>query len=175
LGRGLGPAARDSQWLAAADIVRLPYDDKLGVHAQSEDFTNHGEWSFEQTPPERYPLLLHYPYFQLYRKQVIKQADLVLAMHLCGDAFTFEDKARNFAYYEARTVRDSSLSAASQAIIAAELGHLDPAYDYWAKTAFTDDAATPVPTSTFERAPQRRLRRRHRAPSERRPRDSPDR
>ncbi|MFL6133905.1 MAG: glycoside hydrolase family 65 protein [Nocardioidaceae bacterium] len=125
-------------WLAAADIVRLPYDDKLGVHAQSEDFTNHGEWSFEQTPPEKYPLLLHYPYFQLYRKQVIKQADLVLAMHLCGDAFTFEDKARNFAYYEARTVRDSSLSAASQAIIAAELGHLDLAYDYWAETAFTD-------------------------------------
>ena len=118
--------------------MRLPYDDELGVHAQSEDFTQHGEWDFEGTPPEHYPLLLHYPYFQLYRKQVIKQADLVLAMHLRGDAFTAEQKARNFAYYEARTVRDSSLSAAPQAVIAAEVGHLDLAYDYWAETAFTD-------------------------------------
>ncbi len=125
-------------WCAAADAVRVPYDEQLGVHAQSEDFTQHGEWDFEGTPPEHYPLLLHYPYFQLYRKQVIKQADLVLAMHLRGDAFTPEQKARNFAYYEARTTRDSSLSAATQAILAAEIGHLDLAYDYWAETAFTD-------------------------------------
>src|SRR5690606_14705614 len=90
------------------------------------------------TPAEDYPLLLHYPYFQLYRKQVTKQADLVLAMHLRGDAFTPEEKARNFAYYEARTVRDSSLSAATQAVLAAEVGHLRLAYDYWIETAFTD-------------------------------------
>ncbi|PVG84798.1 family 65 glycosyl hydrolase [Nocardioides gansuensis] len=126
------------RWQAAADVVRLPYDDKLGVHPQSEGFTDHGEWDFEATPPEDYPLLLHHPYFQLYRKQVVKQADLVLAMHLRGDAFTPQEKARNFAYYEARTVRDSSLSAAPQAIIAAEVGHLDLAYDYWTEAAFTD-------------------------------------
>jgi alpha,alpha-trehalose phosphorylase len=125
-------------WRAAADSVRIPYDEELGVHPQSEDFTQHGEWDFDATPPEHYPLLLHYPYFQLYRKQVIKQADVVLAMHLRGDAFTPEQKARNFAYYEARTVRDSSLSAAPQAIIAAEVGHLDLAYDYWGEVAFTD-------------------------------------
>ena len=69
---------------------------------------------------------------------MIKQADLVLAQHLRGDAFTDEEKVRNFAYYEARTTRDSSLSAATQAIVAAEVGHLDLAYDYWAETAFTD-------------------------------------
>jgi alpha,alpha-trehalose phosphorylase len=139
-------------WEAAADAVRVPYDEALGVHPQSEDFTEHGEWDFAATPPEHYPLLLHHPYFQLYRKQVVKQADLVLAMHLRGDAFTPEQKARNFAYYEARNVRDSSLSAATQAIIAAEVGHLDLAYDYWAETAFTDlhnrhdtvDAGAPV-------------------------------
>ena len=125
-------------WRAAADAVRIPYDDELGVHPQSEDFTQHGEWDWDATPPDHYPLLLHYPYFQLYRKQVIKQADVVLAMHVRGDAFTPEQKARNFAYYEARTVRDSSLSAAPQAIIAAEVGHLDLAYDYWGEVAFTD-------------------------------------
>lgn len=127
-----------AHWRRAAGRVRLPYDEQLGVHAQSENFTRHGEWDFESTPPDHYPLLLNYPYFQLYRKQVIKQADLVLAMHLRGDAFTAEEKARNFAYYEPRTSRDSSLSAATQAIIAAEVGHLDLAYSYWREAAFTD-------------------------------------
>ncbi len=125
-------------WRGAADAIVLPYDEVLGVHEQSEDFTAHAEWDFDGTPAEAYPLLLNYPYFQLYRTQVIKQADLVLAMHVRGDAFTPEQKARNFAYYEARTVRDSSLSAATQSVIAAEVGHLDLAYDYWAETAFTD-------------------------------------
>ncbi len=125
-------------WRDAAEHVVLPFDDLLGVHQQSEDFTEHAEWDFDATPEEKYPLLLHYPYFGLYRSQVVKQADLVLAMHLRGDAFTAEQKARNFAYYEARTVRDSSLSASTQAVIAAEVGHLDLAYDYLAEAAFTD-------------------------------------
>ena len=90
-------------------------------------------WDFARTPPDQYPLLLHFPYFDLYRKQVVKQADLVLAMQLCGEAFTAEEKARNFAYYERITVRDSSLSACTQAVIAAEVGHLDLAYDYLAR------------------------------------------
>src|SRR5262249_11789687 len=105
-------------WRDAAAAVHIPYDEELGVHQQSEDFTNKQEWDFPATNPGDYPLLLHYPYFDLYRKQVVKQADLVLAMHWRGDAFTPEQKARNFAYYEQRTVRDSSLSACTQAILA---------------------------------------------------------
>jgi alpha,alpha-trehalose phosphorylase len=74
----------------------------------------------------------------LYRKQVIKQPDLVLAMHLRGDAFTAEQKARNFAYYERLTVRDSSLSDGTEAVIAAEVGQLDLAFDYLVEAALLD-------------------------------------
>ncbi|MGH3694397.1 MAG: glycoside hydrolase family 65 protein [Pseudonocardiaceae bacterium] len=122
---------------ASADMV-IPYDEKLGVHPQAEGFTEHALWDFAGTAPEQYPLLLHFPYFDLYRKQVVKQADLVLAMQLCPEAFTAEQKARNFAYYERITVRDSSLSAATQAVLAAETGHLDLAYDYLCETALVD-------------------------------------
>ncbi|SES36388.1 alpha,alpha-trehalose phosphorylase [Lentzea xinjiangensis] len=125
-------------WRRAADAMAIPYDDMLRVHPQADNFTKHAEWDFENTPEDKYPLLLHFPYFDLYRKQVVKQADLVLAMHVRGDAFTAEEKARNFAYYEARTVRDSSLSAGTQAVLAAEVGHLDLAYDYLVEAAFTD-------------------------------------
>ena len=118
--------------------MHIPYDRELGVHQQCEGFTRLQEWDFENTAPEAYPLLLNYPYFDLYRKQVVKQADLVMAMYVRGDAFTPEEKARNFAYYEARTVRDSSLSACIQAVMAAEVGHLELAHDYLGEAALMD-------------------------------------
>jgi alpha,alpha-trehalose phosphorylase len=123
---------------ATAEVMYIPYDEALGVHPQADGFTAHQIWDFAATAADRYPLLLHYPYFDLYRKQVVKQADLVLAMHRRTDAFTPEQKARNFAYYEQLTVRDSSLSACTQAVIAAEVGHTALAYDYLGEAALMD-------------------------------------
>ncbi|AXI80381.1 glycoside hydrolase family 65 protein [Peterkaempfera bronchialis] len=125
-------------WRDAAEAMTVPYNGTLEVHEQSAGYTGHQVWDFPGTRPDQYPLLLHFPYFDLYRKQVVKQADLVLAMFLRGDAFDEEQKARNFAYYEALTVRDSSLSACCQAIMAAEVGHLRLAYDYLGEAALMD-------------------------------------
>ncbi len=131
-------AEETAGWRDAARDMLIPYDSALEIHSQAEEFTQHQLWDFEGTAPEQYPLLLHFPYFDLYRKQVVKQADLVLAMHVCGAAFTAEQKARNFGYYERLTVRDSSLSACTQAVIAAEVGHLELAYDYFGEAALMD-------------------------------------
>jgi alpha,alpha-trehalose phosphorylase len=125
-------------WRDAASAMYIPYDDALGVHPQAAGFTGHQAWDFAGTPADHYPLLLNYPYFDLYRKQVVKQADLVLAMHHASEAFTAEQKARNFDYYEALTVRDSSLSACTQAVIATEVGELDLAFDYLGEAALVD-------------------------------------
>ncbi|WP_088317534.1 glycoside hydrolase family 65 protein [Kineosporia sp. R_H_3] len=130
-------AAEVAGWRERADAVVLPFDADLGVHEQSRGFTRHEPWDFAASRGE-HPLMLHHPYFELYRRQVCKQADLVLAMHLRGDAFTPQEKAANFAYYEAITVRDSSLSACTQAVLAAEVGCLDLAYDYACEAAFMD-------------------------------------
>lgn len=131
-------AEKIAAWRAAARSMVICYDHELGVHPQSEGFTSHAIWDFAATTEEQHPLLLHVPYFDLYRKQVVKQADLVLAMHLRGEAFTPAQKARNFSYYEALTVRDSSLSACTQAVLAAETGHLELAYDYLIEAALMD-------------------------------------
>jgi alpha,alpha-trehalose phosphorylase len=125
-------------WRDAAAAMYIPFDERLGVHPQHEGFTDYARWDFKNTPEDHYPLLLHYPYFQLYRKQVVKQADLVLAMYMRSEAFTPEQKARNFAYYEPITVRDSSLSACTQSVVAAEVGQLDLAHDYLAEAALMD-------------------------------------
>ena len=125
-------------WRDAANDMVIPWDERHGVHPQSEGFTDHELWDFASTRPDQYPLLLHFPYFDLYRKQVAKQADLVLALYARGDAFTDEEKAEDFDYYEGLTVRDSSLSASTQAVVAAEVGHLELAYDYFGETALID-------------------------------------
>ncbi|HEY2949229.1 MAG TPA: glycosyl hydrolase family 65 protein [Micromonosporaceae bacterium] len=137
--RALGVDQEDAAaWRDAANAMHLPYDDQLGVHQQAQRFTDYREWDFPSTGRDQYPLLLHFPYYQLYDSQVIKQADLVLAMHWRGDAFSAEAKARNFAYCEPRTARDSSLSSCTQAVLAAEVGHLELAHDYLAESALVD-------------------------------------
>jgi alpha,alpha-trehalose phosphorylase len=125
-----------ASWRRAADAMRIPFDAELGVHPQAEGFTRQRRWKFD--PEAEHPLLLHLPYYLLYSSQVCKQADLVHALYLAGESFSPEHKARDFAFYEAITVRDSSLSASIQAIVAAETGHIDLALDYLAETALVD-------------------------------------
>ena len=136
---GLGVDGDEREtWLAAAEAMAVPYDEELGVHPQASGFTDQPSWNFDAMDADSYPLHDGFTYQQLYRKQVVKQADLVLAMYLRGDAFTAEQKVRNFAYYEAVTVRDSSLSAACQSVLAAEVGHLGLAHEYLAESALAD-------------------------------------
>ncbi|MGH3581643.1 MAG: glycoside hydrolase family 65 protein, partial [Mycobacterium sp.] len=123
-------------WRDAAAAVHIPFDSELGVHPQCEGFTNLAEWDFVTN--NDYPLLLHEHYVRLYPTQVLKQADLVLAMHWQSHAFTDEQKARNVDYYERRTTRDSSLSACTQAVLCAEVGHLELAHDYAYEAALID-------------------------------------
>ncbi|WP_030198163.1 glycoside hydrolase family 65 protein [Streptomyces sp. NRRL S-87] len=132
-----GPAEAED-WRRTAAAVAVPYSPRLQVHEQAAGFTDQEVWDFDGTAEEQYPLLLHFPYFDLYRKQVVKQADLVLAMLTCPEAFTPEEKGRNFAYYEPLTVRDSSLSACCQAVLAAETGHLGLAWAYTREAALMD-------------------------------------
>lgn len=123
-------------WRDAANAVNIPYDEDLGVHQQCEGFTTFAEWDFDAN--QTYPLLMHEAYVRLYPAQVIKQADLVLAMQWQSHAFTPEQKARNVDYYERRMVRDSSLSACTQAVMCAEVGHLELAHDYAYEAALID-------------------------------------
>ncbi|TGZ14624.1 glycosyl hydrolase [Streptomyces sp. S816] len=129
-------------WRDAAGAMHVPYNAELGVHEQHSGFTRYQRWDFDGTRSDQYPLLLHFPYFDLYRKQVVKQADLVLALYTCdgwfAERYDEEQIARDFAYYEPLTVRDSSLSACCQAVVAARTGHLDLAYDYTAEAALMD-------------------------------------
>jgi alpha,alpha-trehalose phosphorylase len=117
-------------WIRAAESMYVPYDEKLKIIPQDDNFLDREPWDFRNTPREHYPLLLFYHPLNIYRKQVIKQADVVLAMFLLGDAFSPEAKKRNFEFYDPLTTGDSSLSSCVEAIIAAQIGDMEKAIRY---------------------------------------------
>jgi alpha,alpha-trehalose phosphorylase len=117
-------------WQNAADKMYIPYDDKTGIHLQDDSFLEKEVWDFENTPFDKYPLLLHYHPLVIYRHRVIKQADIMLAMFLLGDEFSLEQKKRNFDYYDPLTTGDSSLSVGIQSILAFEVGYIEKALEY---------------------------------------------
>jgi alpha,alpha-trehalose phosphorylase len=117
-------------WIRAAENMYVPYDEKLKIIPQDDDFLDKEPWDFRNTPHDHYPLLLFYHPLNIYRKRVIKQADVVLAMFLLGDAFSPETKKRNFEFYDPLTTGDSSLSSCVEAIIAAQTGDMEKAIRY---------------------------------------------
>ena len=117
-------------WVRAVESMYVPYDEKLRIIPQDDSFLDREPWDFRNTPSDRYPLLLFYHPLNIYRKQVIKQADVVLAMFLLGNAFSAEAKKRNFEFYDPLTTGDSSLSSCVEAIIAAEIGDIDKSIRY---------------------------------------------
>ena len=120
----------------------LPYDEELGIHPQDASFLERERWDFANTPSEKYPLLLHFHPLVIYRHQVLKQADVVLAMFLRTEQFTLEQKRRNFDYYDPITTGDSSLSACVQSIAASQVGYDDLAFDYFEQSLYLDLADT---------------------------------
>ena len=125
-------------WDRAADAMYIPYDKERGILPQDDNFLEKERWDFAGTPTDKYPLLLNYHPLVIYRHQVIKQADVVLALFLLGDNFSIEDKRKNFDYYDPLTTGDSSLSACVQSILAAEIGYEDKALEYFRYALFMD-------------------------------------
>ncbi|MFW5832529.1 MAG: glycoside hydrolase family 65 protein [Pseudomonadota bacterium] len=125
-------------WEEAAARMFLPYDPVRGIHLQDDSFVDKPVWDFANTPADNYPLLLHYHPLNLYRHQVIKQADTMLAMFLLDHEFPDTDKRRNFEYYDPLTTHDSSLSVCVQSIIANRIGESDKAYEYFRFAATMD-------------------------------------
>ncbi|KIL35068.1 hypothetical protein SD71_15545 [Cohnella kolymensis] len=125
-------------WRRAAGEMFIPRNEELGIIEQDDGFLMKEKWDFENTPDDKYPLLLHYHPLVIYRHQVLKQADVVLALFLQGHRFSLADKIRNYNYYEAITTHDSSLSPCIHSIVAAEIGFADKAYDYFIRTVRMD-------------------------------------
>jgi len=130
--------AEAARMIRAADEMFLPFDDERQIYAQDDAFFRLDPWPFEKTPPQAYPLLLHFHPLAIYRRRVSKQADAVLALALMPEAFDPAMRRRMLDTYEATTVHDSTLSASAFATAAAHAGDGARAAQYWRVAALTD-------------------------------------
>lgn len=130
--------AEVSTWQQAAERMYLPYDPERGINPQDDTFLQKAVWDFANTPKENYPLLLHYHPLTLYRHQVCKQADTVLAHFLLEDEQPFAVIKNSYDYYEQITTHDSSLSSCVYSMMAAKVGYEEKAYRYFTETARLD-------------------------------------
>ncbi|MCL8026522.1 glycoside hydrolase family 65 protein [Nocardioides bruguierae] len=126
------------EWRRCAAGMHVPFDAGLGIHPQDDFFLDREVWDLSKTPDELRPLLLHYHPLVIYRFQVLKQADVVLALFLQGDRFTPEEKRADFEYYDPITTGDSTLSAVVQSIVAAEVGYHEVAWSYFLNSLYVD-------------------------------------
>jgi alpha,alpha-trehalose phosphorylase len=125
-------------WEKHAEKMFYPYDEKLKINAQDDSFLSKPIWELDKTPKEKFPLLLNYHPLVLYRYQVIKQADLILAEALLPHKFSDEQVKRDYDYYEKLTTHDSSLSTCIYSIVANRIGYEKEAYEYFINTSRTD-------------------------------------
>jgi len=126
------------EWMTAAEAMAIPYDERTGINPQDAQFLDREVWDLRNTPKDKRPLMLHYHPLVIYRFQVLKQADVVLALFLQGDHFSIEQKRADFQYYDPITTGDSTLSGVVQSIIAAEVGYRDLALRYFHSSLFVD-------------------------------------
>ena len=131
-------AGEPDAWDRAAEAISIPFSESLGIHPQDAMFLEREVWDLENTPNDQRPLLLHFHPLVIYRFQVLKQADVVLALFLQGNHFTAEEKRADFDYYDPLTTGDSTLSAVVQAILAAEVGYQRLARTYFEQSLFVD-------------------------------------
>ena len=126
------------RWIQAADSMLIPFDSELGIHPQDNSFLVRDRWPFDTVPDDKYPLLLNFHPLVIYRHQVLKQADVVLAMFLQPDHFSAEQQRANFDYYDPLTTGDSSLAACIQSTMAARVGRHELAERYFVESLFLD-------------------------------------
>lgn len=122
----------------ACSLMYLPYDRELGISKQDDNFLEKPLWDFANTPKTNYPLLLHYHPLVLYRHQVCKQADVVLAHCLYPQYSTEQERLNSLDYYEKLTTHDSSLSKAIFSVASSRLGRIKNALDFFGSSAFLD-------------------------------------
>ncbi|MBR5288495.1 MAG: glycoside hydrolase family 65 protein [Clostridia bacterium] len=126
------------EWRKAAQNIYVPRDEATGLVWQDDGFMDRKPWPLSSIPKENFPLLLHYHPLVIYRHQICKQADTVLAMLLLPDLFTKEEKETAFRFYDSVTTHDSSLSMAAFSAVASRIGDTRKAYDYFSETARLD-------------------------------------
>ncbi|WP_226086260.1 glycoside hydrolase family 65 protein [Mesobacillus sp. S13] len=127
-----------SKWQDIIEKMYFPYDEEKGVFVQHDTFLDKDLMTVDELSAEDRPINQKWSWDKILRSCFIKQADVLQGLYFFNHEFTEEEKRRNFEFYEPMTVHESSLSPSIHAVLAAELGMEEKAYEMYNRTARLD-------------------------------------
>ena len=127
-----------SEWTELADAMYLPYDEALGVYLQQDGFLDKELITVADLPASERPINQKWSWDRILRSPYIKQADTLQGFYFFEKHFTTQELEKHFDFYEPFTVHESSLSPCVHAILAARLGRMDQAYNFYLRTSRLD-------------------------------------
>ena len=136
--RRFDETAETKRWLEIADGMYFGEDRELGIFLQQDGYLDKEQTLAKDLDPADRPINQRWSWDRILRSCLIKQADVLQGLYFFGDDFDLDTVRRNFRFYEARTVHESSLSPCVHAILAARIGDLDKAYELYLRTARLD-------------------------------------
>ena len=125
-------------WMDIADKMHLPEDKTQQIFLQQDGYMDKEQILVKDLDPVHRPLNQKWSWDRILRSCFIKQADVLQGLYFFEDHFDIDTIRRNFDFYEARTVHESSLSPCIHAILAAKIGDIDKAYELYLRTSRLD-------------------------------------
>jgi beta-phosphoglucomutase family hydrolase len=126
------------EWAAVARGLYIPAPNPQGVIEQFAGFFKLKDYRLPREERFRAPIHRLFEWERINQLRVIKQADVLMLLHLFPEAFSREVMAANYNYYEPITDHGSSLSPGIHAAVAARLGLREDAQRYWRQSLWLD-------------------------------------
>jgi maltose phosphorylase len=126
------------QWREKAKKVYLPYSVKHRIYLQQDGFLDKELKDVSFIPENQRPINQHWSWDRILRSPYIKQADVLQGFYFFEDDFSKDQLEKNFDFYEPFTVHESSLSPSIHAVLAAKLGRIEQAYNFYLRTSRLD-------------------------------------
>jgi maltose phosphorylase len=125
-------------WREIVENLYFPYDPEKKIYLQQEGYLDKEQQTVDDLLPSERPINQHWSWDKILRSCFIKQADVLQGLYFFEDRYKEETIKRNYDFYEARTVHESSLSPCVHSILAAKLGYEKKAYSLYLRTARLD-------------------------------------
>ncbi len=135
----LVPGARElGRWRAVAEGLHDGFDPETGLYEQFTGFFELEDLRATELAPRPFSATTILGAERVRRSQLVKQADVLMLVHMLPEVVSKEVARANYDYYEPRTCHGSSLSPAVHAVVAARIGKLEEALAYFRMAASID-------------------------------------
>lgn len=126
------------RWKDIANRMHFPFLENEKVFLQQDGYMDKEQITVDKLDPKERPINQKWSWDRILRSCFIKQADTLQGIYLFEERFDTETIARNFKFYEPRTVHESSLSPCVHVVLAARIAQMEKAYELYLRTSRLD-------------------------------------